>query len=77
MHSPVTYDAEGAQYQLYADKGVTTSNYVFCKKRGAYSVWWLRSPYADDSSCFHPVDGVGGWDLNANRDWGVSPGLCF
>jgi hypothetical protein len=43
------YDAEGTQYQLYSDHDVSVDNYEFCEKRGANSLWWLRSPYAGGS----------------------------
>ena len=76
--SPITYDAEGAQYQLYADKGVSTVSYASCKKRGANSWWWLRSPCAVDADGFLFVYGDGDWNWNfASYGWGVSPGFCF
>ena len=77
-YSPATYDAEGAQYQLYADRGVSISSYAFCAKRGADSWWWLRSPYSYCSLGFHVVHSGGDWSwLGADVDWGVSPGFCF
>ena len=77
-YSPATYDAEGAQYQLYADRGVSISSYAFCAKRGADSWWWLRSPNAVDSYGFLDVSYVGDWYWNRAYDgWGVSPGFCF
>jgi hypothetical protein len=76
--SSATYDAEGTQYKLYADQGVTTKNYGFCAKGGADYWWWLRSPNAGDSGSFHYVDPVGGWDAqDARYEWGVFPGFCF
>ena len=78
MYSPATCDAEGTQYKLYADKGVTAENYGFCVKHGADSWWWLRSPRARDSHGFHNVSRDGDWDFgNAGSEWGVSPGFCF
>lgn len=45
LWSRVTYDAEGIQYQLYADHNVSTTHYDFCKKeKGRESPWRLRSP---------------------------------
>ena len=76
--SAATYDAEGTQYQLYADQGVSTTNYDYCKKGGASSWWWLRSPRTNFSDGFRLVLSDGGWLGNdANSDGGVSPGFCF
>ncbi|MDO4805884.1 MAG: DUF6273 domain-containing protein [Coriobacteriales bacterium] len=79
--SSATYDAEGTQYQLYTDKGVSTKSYSSCIKkdnRGADSWWWLRSPYAYSSDSFHIVFSVGVWSIwDADYDDGVSPGFCF
>ena len=72
------YDAEGTQYQLYADQGVTTSDYGFCKKDGADSWWWLRSPHVRTENSFYYV--YGDVDLvsgHADLVNGVSPGFCF
>ncbi|MDO4805874.1 MAG: DUF6273 domain-containing protein [Coriobacteriales bacterium] len=79
LWSPSTYDAEGAQYQLYESKEVSTTSYSFCKKDGAYSLWWLRSLLVGNSNSFHCVYRDGGWDgwIFADRGWGVSPGFCF
>lgn len=73
------YGAEGTQYQLYADQGVSTTLYDFCKKSGASSWWWLRSPYADGSSRFLNVGSDGDWGywVYARIANGVSPGFCF
>lgn len=72
------YGAEGKQYQLYIDQDVTTENYDFSRKSGASSWWWLRSPYARDSSPFRIVSSGGGWlGRLADGDDGVSPGFCF
>jgi hypothetical protein len=74
---PATYDAEGAQYQLYADKGVSTDNYAPCAKGGACG-WWLRSPRVGGSVSFRFVDDDGKWNVDrADIDWGISPGFCF
>ena len=72
------YGAEGVQYKLYADKGVTTKSCASCAKSGANSWWWLRSPIAYSSYGFHFVFGVGDWVWrHANLVRGVSPGFCF
>lgn len=75
---PATYDVEGTQYQFYENKGVTLSNYEFCKKKGESTWWWLRSPHAYWSNRFRVVSHVGSWYGNcADGDYGVSPGFCF
>ena len=76
------YDAEGEQYQLYADQGVTTSHSGFCRKSGANSWWWLRSPNAGGSEgfSFHRVHDNGDWGYGgdyAAAEIGVSPGFCL
>ena len=47
-HTPSAYVYDGMQYQLYRDKGVTTSTWGFSEKAGAKTgdcqTWWLRSP---------------------------------
>jgi hypothetical protein len=76
--SPATYDAEGQQYRLYSNQNVTTNNGGFCKKDGAASVWWVRSPGARGSIGFRSVGSDGGWSYDhADHRWGVSPGFCF
>lgn len=77
LWSSATYDAEGTQYQLYVDKGVTIENCGFCAKGGEGS-WWLRSPNVYQSDRFSCVRANGG------KDWGyaifvrgVSPGFCL
>lgn len=66
------------QYQLYADKGVTTETFNFCGKSGAYSIWWLRTPCTISSSGFRSVANDGDWTWNyANSELGVSPGFCL
>jgi hypothetical protein len=75
---PSTYDAEGVQYKLYVDEGVTAKDCIFCRKTGAMSWWWLRSPHASFTYSFIIVDAYGGYyAYGANRDLGVSPGFCF
>lgn len=74
------YDAEGSQYKLYTDNGVSLSNYSFLKKQDTSDYmdldWWLlRSPNAYYSYGFHSVGSSGDWD-ESNYD-GVSPGFCF
>lgn len=81
------YDAEGSQYQLYADQGVTTSDYEFCEedKGGKYSSWWslrswwLRSPNPAYEHKFLFVDSFWGHcDSGGVKDaFGVSPGFCL
>lgn len=66
------------QYQLYADQGVTTFDYGFCKKGGTYSWWWLRSPYAGGGHVFLYVHDNGVWGgKNTVASAGVSPGFCL
>ncbi|MEE0028014.1 MAG: DUF6273 domain-containing protein [Atopobiaceae bacterium] len=73
-----TYDAEGTQYQLYSDHGVSVVDYEFCEKDRAGAVWWLRSPYAAEAGWFHLVLSYGIWGYGRPvSDWGVSPGFCF
>lgn len=75
---PAVYDAEGTQYQLYADQGVSTASYGFCKKTGFGSWWWLRSPSACNSSTFFNVGDDGDWGSSfADNTPGVAPGFCF
>jgi hypothetical protein len=76
--SAATYDVEGMQYQLYADQGVSTTNYDCCKKDGARSWWWLRSPSAYGSRGFRRVRFDGGWyAFRADGVCGVSPCFCL
>lgn len=75
---PAVYDAEGNQYQLYADQGVSTSNYGFCKKSGADSMWWLRSPGTYGREGFRVVGLGGAWyGDSAYYSRGVSPAFCL
>ena len=80
---PAVYNAEGTQYQLYSDQGVTTTNYDFCAKTGSYIWWWLRSPDAGgsdyfSSDYFHYVYDDGDWGSgDAGLAYGVAPGFCF
>lgn len=74
------YRAEGSQYQLYADQGVTVGSFGFCRKDGASSWWWLRSPRAGDGEHFNNVSSSGGWDSHNRADngaGGVSPWFCL
>lgn len=76
--SPLTYDAEGSQYKLYADQDVSAGNYGFCEKGEASSMWWLRSPSAYNSSGFLYVYNDGDWYRKESANtFGVSPGFCF
>lgn len=76
--SPAIYDAEGVQYQLYADRGVTTISCTACAKEGAYSSWWLRSPLANSSHSFYRVLDDGRWvGCYATDDMDVSPCFCL
>ena len=70
------YNAEGIQYQLYADQGADLSNDGFCKKDGVVSWWYLRSPSAHNENGFCSVD-IGAWYHLAGYDGGVSPGFCL
>lgn len=75
---PDVYDAEGRQYQVYADQGVSATYHAFCSKDGTRSVWWLRSPDAGGEDAFRYVGSDGGWRYgNAGRPRGVSPCFCF
>ena len=81
-YSTATYDAEGTQYQLYADRGVNRSNYKFCKKDedGEGSFWWLRSPDNRFAGGFGGVGLDGDWwygMCHADYSLGVSPCFCF
>lgn len=74
------YNAEGHQYKFYVDQGVSFVAHTFCAKRrdGVDSWWWLRSPVASSSSCFHVINSIGYWyEGNADKPRGVSPGFCF
>ena len=75
---PAIYDAEGSQYQLYADQGVTSSSYSYCVKGGLTKKWWLRSPYPTYAEYFRGVYTGGGWSYSNDGDAdGVSPGFCI
>ncbi|MDO4502815.1 MAG: DUF6273 domain-containing protein [Coriobacteriia bacterium] len=79
---PMVYNAEGTQYQLYSDNGVTMGNPSFLKKcrvgSTSYIWWWLRSPNADLTSYFHRVSIDGSWENGiAVSTRGVSPGFCL
>ena len=79
---PAVYDAEGTQYKLYADQGVTASDYNFCKKTGGRRGWWLRSPYAGNKYYFRLVYFDGDWNsgyayVYEGYAFGISPGFCF
>lgn len=76
--SAATYDGEGTQYRLYAERGVTTASCGFCKKTGARSWWWTRSSFAPYSVSFCDVLEGGGWHAAfAYVDGGVSPAFCL
>lgn len=82
---PSVYGAEGEQYKLYKDNGVTTSNNSFLQKNivGTTSSnwWWLRSPYLLYDISFLYVDPSGNWYntyyVDATYSYGVSPGFCM
>ena len=75
---PEVYDAEGTQYQLYADQGVTIVNHDFCAKPGTAVWWWLRSPATHQSDYFLEVTNRGGWYYQyAHYRERVSPGFCI
>ena len=77
-HRSDVYDAEGVQYQLYADQGVIAASCGFCCKYGDDSFWWLRSPYVDETGCFLYVSYDGAWNyISADFNFGVSPGFCL
>lgn len=82
-YSAATYDAEGTQYQLYANQGVTTRNVGgLCYKDEAGSWWWLRSPVAgikSDFDCIPSLDDSldGDRSVNSASVGGVAPGFCF
>ena len=70
--------AAGTQYQLYADQGVSTSTYSFCKKRGADAMWWLRSPGTYGATGFRDVGLGGSWYGDSSyHSRGVSPAFCL
>ena len=72
------YDAEGSQYMLYANRGVSVKSYGSCKKAGADSWWWLRSPHVGHLEYFRIVRSDGYWRVCRGDDArGVSPGFCF
>lgn len=76
--SRATYDAEGSQYQLFAERNVTTESYDFCKRDGASTWWWLRSPCTNSSDRFYAVHSDGGWNWRrAARPLGVAPCFCI
>jgi hypothetical protein len=72
---PAVYNAEGGQYQLYADQHVTKNDCEFCGKGES---WLLRSRDVRYDDGFYRI-GSGG-DLlhcDARANDGVSPGFCF
>ena len=79
--SPKTYDAEGEQYQFYAERSTSLSNSSACVKAAVGNVscewWWLRTPRAFDSGRFHNITATGNWIEYANVAGGVSPAFCF
>ena len=82
-HTPSAYVYDGMQYQLYRDKGVTTSTWGFSEKAGAKTgdcqTWWLRSPVPTRSYGFYTVT-LGGGYSSEDADYaqiGVSPGFCI
>ena len=77
---PAVCDAEGTQYQLYADQGVTTGNYSFCAKSGPEAQWRLRSPVPANRESFFDVRYNGAYSSGTNAasvEDGVSPCFCF
>ena len=77
--SPATYDAEGVQYQLYADQGVSAEEFGYCIKAGAADNCWLRSPFAGGVERFRTIDSGGSWEnkVVASTVYGISPGFCI
>ena len=72
------YNAEGEQYQFYAQGGVSTDNYALAQKSGVDTWWWLRSPTNGTPSSFRDVRANGGpVSSNAYYAFGVCPGFCF
>lgn len=72
------YAAEGGQYQLCKDQGVSMDDCGFCVKKGASPYWWLRSPdeYGTEDFCYISPDGR--WrHYRSYAERGVSPGFCF
>lgn len=73
------YNAEGTQYQLYSDNGVT-KNSSLARSPGDNGSWLLRSPYVGASRGFHLASSWGCYsagDDTAAFAYGVSPAFCF
>ena len=80
--STSTYDAEGTQYQLYANQGASFADCSFCVKHdaveGTAMNWWLRTPNAMNSTDWYGVDEEGNaFTDGASVSYGVSPCFCF
>ena len=69
-----TYAGEGTQYEYYAAGNSATK-----KRNGTAVVWWLRSPYKNNSTNFEQITDTGGDGLGvkANTESGVAFAFCF
>lgn len=81
-----TYNAEGTQYEYYENligdnNGGTANNSLLIKKlsngSGSANPWWLRSPYASNSTHFRYINAVGSVLIGySNSAYGVSFAFC-
>ncbi len=80
-------DAEGSQYQLYADAGVTDvsegeeKSALLNRGEGVAAIWWLRTPIMGGTTmngAFYGVNALGGGQgFPADQARYVVPGFCL
>ena len=68
-------ESDGAQYEYYKSKGVSTSSYSGAASDTNH---WTRSVFPSSSTFFHSVDGFGDWYYDyASYTHFVFPAWCF
>lgn len=71
-----TYEANYQQQYAYYSAGNSKIKYKH-NSTGSSAIWWLRSPYAGNSTTFVIVYSSGGVsNYGANGSLGVAPGFC-
>ena len=67
--------SDGAQYEYYKSKGVTTSNY---SSASSSSYHWTRSVHPSNSASFRCAHSNGSYDYySATNIYCVFPAFCF